>query len=107
MTEATSKASSETFAELFESTSTALKEGEVVSGTVLSIDDDHVQIDIGFKSEGFVPTWEFMEDDGTIRINAGDTVDVLLEEAEDGVHAAVDSGKRTLLSRRAMWRRTL
>ena len=83
MNEASSEASSETFAELFESTSTALKEGEVVSGTVLSVDEDNIQIDIGFKSEGLVPTWEFMNDDGTVFVSVGDTVDVLLEEAED------------------------
>ena len=83
MIEASPKASGETFAELFEATSEALKEGEVVTGTVLSVDEDNVQIDIGFKSEGLVPTWEFMNDDGTVLVSAGDTVDVLLEEAED------------------------
>ena len=55
----------------------------VVSGTVLSIDEDHVQIDIGFKSEGLVQAWEFMEEDGTMLIQAGDRVDVLLEQSED------------------------
>ena len=45
-----STAEDATFAELFTQETPALKEGEVVSGTVLSIDDDHVQIDIGFKS---------------------------------------------------------
>ena len=73
----------ESFAELFESITKPLKEGEVVTGTVLSVDEDHVQIDIGFKSEGLVPTWEFMEDDGTMNIKVGDTVDVLVEDAED------------------------
>ena len=75
--------SNETFAELFTQSERNLKEGEVVQGTVLSIDDDHVQIDIGFKSEGLVAAWEFMDDDGTLLIKAGDVVDVLLEEAED------------------------
>jgi len=79
-----STAEDATFAELFTQETPALKEGEVVSGTVLSIDDDHVQIDIGFKSEGLVPAWEFMEEDGTLLIKAGDRVDVLLEQAEDG-----------------------
>jgi small subunit ribosomal protein S1 len=83
MNEATSNKNGESFAELFESTSTALKEGEVVTGTVLSIDDDNVQIDIGFKSEGLIPTWEFMDDDGTLHIKVGDKIDVLLEESED------------------------
>jgi small subunit ribosomal protein S1 len=83
MVEASAKASSETFAELFEATSEALKEGEVVKGTVLYVDEDNVQIDIGFKSEGLVPTWEFMDDEGRVLVTVGDTVDVLLEEAED------------------------
>ena len=74
---------SETFAEIFEKSETKIKEGEVVRGKVLSIDDDHVQIDVGFKSEGLVPTWEFMDDDGTLLIAPGDDVDVLVEESED------------------------
>ena len=40
-------------------------------------------MDIGFKSEGLVQAWEFMEEDGTMTIKVGDTVDVLVEDAED------------------------
>ncbi len=74
------------FAELFEQSLKTMKEGDVVRGRVLSIDEENIQIDIGFKSEGLVPAWEFMDDDGTIRIAVGDEVDVLLEnsEGEDG-----------------------
>jgi len=73
----------ETFAEIFEKSEAKIKEGEVVRGKVLSIDDDHVQIDVGFKSEGLVPAWEFMDDDGTLLVAPGDDVDVLVEESED------------------------
>jgi small subunit ribosomal protein S1 len=73
----------ESFAELFAKNVPEIKEGEVVRGKVLSVDEDHVQIDVGFKSEGLVPTWEFMDDDGTVLVHPGDTVDVLVEEAED------------------------
>jgi small subunit ribosomal protein S1 len=73
----------ESFAELFEKSTTTIKEGEVVRGRVLSVDEDNVQIDVGFKSEGFVPTWEFMDDDGTVLVTTGDEVDVLVEESED------------------------
>ncbi len=83
MSEASPTGSGGTFAELFEQSVKNVKEGEVVRGTVLSVDEDHVQIDIDFKSEGMVPTWEFMDDDGTILVSPGDTVDVLVEEAED------------------------
>ena len=84
MTEITThKRGGESFAELFEKSTKQMKEGEVVKGTVLSLDADHVQVDIGFKSEGLIPTWEFMDDDGTILVKVGDVVDVLVEEPED------------------------
>ena len=72
----------ETFADLFEKSLRSVKEGEVVKGRVLAIDDEHVSIDIGFKSEGMVAAWEFMDEDGTVLVAPGDEVDVLLEEAE-------------------------
>jgi small subunit ribosomal protein S1 len=71
------------FAELFEQSLKQVKEGELVRGTVLSVDSDHVQVDIGFKSEGLIPTWEFMDEDGTLLVKVGDIVDVLVEDAED------------------------
>ena len=76
MTERPKTAGAQTFAELFENSIKQMKEGEVVRGTVLSMDADHVQVDIGFKSEGLIPTWEFMDDDGTILVRVGDVVDV-------------------------------
>jgi len=75
--------SSPSFADLFEKSVRQIKEGEVVRGRVLSVDEENVQIDVGFKSEGLVPTWEFMDDDGTVLVRPGDEVDVLIEEAED------------------------
>lgn len=72
----------ESFAALFEAQTTALKEGEVVKGTVLSFDSDYVMVDIGFKSEGLVPAWEFMAEDGTLLVKKGDQVDVLIEDVE-------------------------
>jgi len=73
----------ESFAELFEQSVKKLREGEVVKGKILSIDDDHVQVDVGFKSEGFIDTWEFMDESGKMLIEVGDSVDVLIEETED------------------------
>ena len=73
----------ESFAELFEKTSRTIKEGEVVQGTVLGIDGEHVHVDVGFKSEGLIPLWELMADDGSVLVKPGDKVDVLIEETED------------------------
>ncbi|MAE95886.1 MAG: 30S ribosomal protein S1 [Deltaproteobacteria bacterium] len=75
--------SGESFADLFAQSETKMKEGEVVKGRILSMDDDHVQVDIGFKSEGFIDLWEFMDEQGKVLIKVGDEVDVLIEESED------------------------
>jgi small subunit ribosomal protein S1 len=71
------------FAELFEKAAPRMKEGEVVQGIVLSTDGDHVHIDVGFKSEGLIDSWEFMAEDGTMLVKAGDQVDVFIEDVED------------------------
>lgn len=74
---------SESFADIFgASERSSFKEGEIATGKVLSIDNDFVQIDIGFKSEGMIATWEFMTEEGVTTIAVGDTVEVLVEEVE-------------------------
>lgn len=73
----------ESFAELFGNNERSFKEGEIARGTVLSIDNDFVQIDIGFKSEGMIASWEFMTEEGEVTIAVGDTVEVLVEEVEN------------------------
>ena len=79
MSQGPTNSGEQSFAELFEQNVKTIKEGEVVHGTVLSVDDESVQIDIGFKSEGLVPTWEFMDEDGTILIKPGDIVGAIKE----------------------------
>jgi len=71
------------FAELFAKSERAMKEGEVVRGTVLAIDGESVHVDVGFKSEGLIPLWELMDDNGRVLVKPGDAVDVLIEEVED------------------------
>jgi small subunit ribosomal protein S1 len=82
MAETMQIAADENFAELFEGRRTLIKEGEVVSGTVLSVDADNVLVDVGSKSEGIIATWEFADSSGIAHIKPGDRVDVLVEQAE-------------------------
>jgi small subunit ribosomal protein S1 len=76
----------ESFAELFGNSERTFKEGEIARGRVLSIDNDFVQVDIGFKSEGMIASWEFMTEEGEMTVGVGDAVEVLVEavENEDG-----------------------
>jgi len=54
---------------------------QIVDGKVLRVEGDEVLIDIGYKSEGIIPIDEWSEDPTPPQ--AGDTVQVLLEEVED------------------------
>lgn len=76
----------ESFESLFLSSineSKEVKEGQILSGTVIKITHDTVMVDIGFKSEGRVPVSEFFDGKGNITIKVGDKVDVFLESTED------------------------
>src|SRR6201995_457957 len=79
----------ESFAALFEEESLrrVVKEGDIVKGKVIHIGKDHVVVDIGYKSEGTIPLYEFTQADGTVGVKEGDDVDVFLEsrENEDGL----------------------
>ncbi|MBX7194733.1 MAG: 30S ribosomal protein S1 [Sandaracinaceae bacterium] len=77
------------FAELFEQSvakADTLKEGDIVSGTVIAVGKDHVVVDIGYKSEGVIRVDEFAEPTG-LAVKVGDQVDVLVEskETDDGL----------------------
>jgi len=75
----------ESFAELLEQSLSESEdfEGRVVRGTVLSIDNDAVLIDVGLKSEGRVPLKEFVSPGQESSLSPGDAVDVFVERYED------------------------
>ncbi len=73
------------FADMLETSFEArdLKEGDMVKGTVHLISKDRVLVDIGYKSEGWIPIEEFQDYQGEIGIKEGDEIDVILEEIEN------------------------
>lgn len=60
-----------------------LKPGKVVSGIVIEISKEVVTVDIGFKSEGVVPSEQFLDDKGAVAVKVGDKVDVLIVALEN------------------------
>ncbi|MCU0734025.1 MAG: 30S ribosomal protein S1 [Methylotetracoccus sp.] len=85
---------SESFAELFEESlsKAEMRAGSIVTGMVVDIGSDVVVVNAGLKSEGVIPRWQFLNDDGELEVQVGDEVDVALDMIEDGLGA-------TLLSR--------
>ncbi|TAK55053.1 MAG: 30S ribosomal protein S1 [Bacteroidetes bacterium] len=78
-------------ASMYDNTFHDVKEGEIVRGRVVAIDDDGVAIDIGFKSEGIVPIVEFPNID---ELKPGDEIEVYLQSVEDKEGRLVLSRKR-------------
>ncbi|MCP4870831.1 MAG: 30S ribosomal protein S1 [Proteobacteria bacterium] len=76
------------FEKLFEDiiSDKAIKEGTVVTGTVIRMTDDFVVVDIDYKSEGVIPAWEFRPKDAPrdtpLPVAVGDEVEVYLDSLE-------------------------
>lgn len=85
----------QSFESMFEDSMQELNVGDVVLGTVVQVTDDHVVVDVGYKSEGVIPLAEFKDEEGKIDVKVGDEVDVLFERREN------DSGQIGLSKEKA------
>ncbi len=73
------------FAELFgesEASMKVAKVGDVVTGTVISVNGNVAIVDIGDKSESAVPLSEFKNEGETVPVKVGDTFEVFVEKRE-------------------------
>ncbi len=69
--------------DMYEESFKRFAEGEVVTGRIISIDKEHVLVDIGYKSEGQIRIQEFQDSDGNIAAQIGDKVEVMVEWLDD------------------------
>ncbi len=78
------------------------REGDIVEGKVVSVDADGAMVDVGYKSEGLIPTEELSIraniDPSTI-VSVGDKVEALVLNKED------DEGRLILSKKRAQYER--
>lgn len=76
----------ENFASLFEQSiaQVEMREGEVISATVVAVDNKYVTVAAGLKSESSISVNEFKDDAGNVDVNVGDVVKVAIEAIEDG-----------------------
>jgi len=75
--------SMESVMDMYEESFKRFAEGEVVTGRVISIDKDHVLVDIGYKSEGQVRIQEFTDQSGNVTAEIGDAIEVMVEWWDD------------------------
>src|SRR6185436_18777786 len=88
----------ESFADLFKGTGDSvekLEEGSTVKGIIVSVDDESVLIDIGFKSEGRIMLKDFPEGEKD-SLSVGDEVSVFVERLENRSQEIVLSRHRAV-----------
>jgi small subunit ribosomal protein S1 len=75
--------SMENLMDMYEESFKRFAEGEVVTGRIISVDKDHVLVDIGYKSEGQIRIQEFRDEQGNITAKLDDRVEVMVEWWDD------------------------
>lgn len=86
----------EDLAKIYEETLTTVEEKKVVHGTVVSMSDRDVVLNIGFKSDGLVSASEFRD---TPDLKVGDQVEVYIEEQENSQGQLVLSRRKAKIVR--------
>jgi small subunit ribosomal protein S1 len=90
----------------YAATIVSFEEGDVVNGKVVRIDKDEVLVDIGYKSEGVIPSNELSirkSVDPAEEVELGEEVDALVLTKEDAEGRLVLSKKRARFEK--AWRR--
>src|SRR6185295_4930917 len=90
----------------YDATFAPFEEGDVVSGRVVRIDNDEVLVDIGYKSEGVIPSNELSirkNVDPHDEVEMGEEVDALVLTKEDQDGRLIMSKKRARFEK--AWRR--
>jgi small subunit ribosomal protein S1 len=86
----------ESFAALFEESLARqeMRSGEVITAEVISVDQDHVIVNAGLKSESVINASEFHNAQGELEVQVGDFVKVAIEKLEDGFGSTVLSREK-------------
>ena len=95
-------ASAEEFALAVDGTIKYFNDGDIVTGTVVKVDRDEVLLDIGYKTEGVIPSKELSikhDVDPFDVVQVGDEVEALVQQKEDKEGRLILSKKRAQYER--------
>jgi small subunit ribosomal protein S1 len=95
--EITGEETMEELLDIYESSLKKFEEGQVVTGTVISVGRDTVLVDVGYKSEGQISIREFIDEEGNVNVNVNDKFEVMIEvwdEEEETVLLSHEKAKK-------------
>jgi small subunit ribosomal protein S1 len=94
--------SAEDFLAAVEKTLKFFNDGDLIEGTVVKIDRDEVLLDVGYKTEGVIPSRELSirhDADPSEIVSVGDTIEALVLQKEDKEGRLILSKKRAQYER--------
>ena len=94
--------SAEEFLAAVEATLKFFNDGDLISGTVVKIDRDEVLLDVGYKTEGVIPSRELsirQDADPNDIVKVGDAIEALVLQKEDKEGRLILSKKRAQYER--------
>ena len=92
----------EEFAQAVDATIKYFNDGDIVTGTVVKVDRDEVLLDIGYKTEGVIPSKELSikhDVDPFEVVQVGDEIEALVQQKEDKEGRLILSKKRAQYER--------
>ncbi len=70
------------FKELYEQSLNQLQYGDIACGKVVQITSDIVMVDVGWKTEGFIPIKEVKDAQGNVTVSVGDDIEVFIDKRD-------------------------
>ena len=79
------KDAAEDFEHAIDSSIRRIRPGQIVTGTVIGITDSEILVNVGYKSDGYIPRAEFSADpEAEIDVKEGEQIDVEVVKVNDG-----------------------
>jgi small subunit ribosomal protein S1 len=85
------------FKELYEQSLNQLQYGDIARGKVVQIANEMVMVDVGWKTEGFIPAAEVKDAQGNINISVGDEIEVFIDKRDSDGNLILSKNKAAKL----------
>lgn len=83
------------FKELYEQSLQDVQFGEIVSGKIVQITTDVAMVDVGWKTEGYIPLRELRDETGNVAYAVGEDIEVFIDRKDEEGNLILSRDKAT------------
>ena len=71
------------FKDLYEQSLQNVQFGEIVTGKIVQITNDVAMVDVGWKTEGYIPIRELRDENGVVAFSVADNIEVFIDRKDE------------------------